>query len=153
MRPIVPLLWFFVFWGVLLWYFGPIVVADWLDSFAIATCLVLIIRYWRVGWKGLTKQHYSLALWWIAGSFVVATAVLGLRVLREFGLELGIINSTVAGYLFSLLTIIMVYGFSLMVVAIPQQSGRNLNPWAILALTFILGWFFVGVLYVLRGAI
>lgn len=123
------------FWA-LFYAFGQRVMNLVLDGYTVVGCTMVAWRFGPEAWLAIQKPRPQGSDILIVSVVGVCLSILGLRLLRLVGLELGVIDSDVVGYLFGALTTLMVYSIHLKVVA-PRirLSERWLNPWVALVLS------------------
>lgn len=114
-----------------------------LDSFALAGAVVVLVRYGRSFVISSTERNPDPPHILISGIFLIALAIALIRVLRQFGIELGTLSSSTASFIFAYLTAIMTFGLFLKVAApsLPVEQGRkqSLSPWQALVLALVCG--------------
>lgn len=117
--------------------FGRDVMREIVDGYTIVGCVLVAWRFGPEFWRSLQKPKPQGTDYLIVGIFLVTVAILGLRIMRVAGADLGAADSTIVGYLFGALTTFLVYGVHLKVAAPRFWFGEVwLRPWA--ALTFSL---------------
>ena len=126
-----------IFW-LLFYLFGQRVMNLVLDGYTVVGCAMVAWRFGPTAWVAIQEPRPRSEDILIVSVVGICTSILGLRLLRLVGVELGVIDSEAVGYLFGALTTLMVYSIHLKVVA-PRirVSERWLNPW--LALVTSLG--------------
>lgn len=118
-----------VFCG-LFYLFGQRVMNSVLDSYTIVGCTMVAWRFGPQAWLAVQKPHPHGPDILIASVVGLCLSILGLRLLRLVGVELGVIDSEAVGYLFGAVTTLMVYSIHLKVVAPRIRfAERWLNPW------------------------
>ena len=111
-----------------------------LDAFVIAGCTAALVRYGSYGLAGLRQRNPTGPDVLLASICLMTFTVGSLRVLREIGLDLGIIQSKPVAYTFAMITATMAFAIFLTVVSPPVQRGSfQLSPTAALILALLLG--------------
>lgn len=125
--------------GILFLIFPADLVNDVLDAYAIAAGIFILVRYGKQIWLSMLETRPDGSQCLIVSIGLVATSIALLRAVREFGLELGVINNIWVKYVFAMITVVMVFGMFLKVIAPPMPYLRFeivVRPW--IALCFAL---------------
>lgn len=117
-------------------------VNDVLDCYAIAAGACVVARYGKQIYAALQKARPDGTECLLVSIGGIAVTISALRMLREFGLELGIIESLTVQYAFAMITVVMVFALFLKVIAPPlplADAKINVGPWYALALALASG--------------
>lgn len=132
--------------------FLPLVgVNDILDSFAMSGGVAVMVRFGPAALAGLRMQNPDAPAIWIVSGAGIALSIALIRLLRQIGIEFGIIQSVVVGSLFEAITILMVFCLYLQVIAPPFKGGTvQYSPWAALLAALCGGLLVVAFVMALR---
>jgi hypothetical protein len=126
-------------------------VNDALDCFSIAAAVFVVATYGPSMIDALRQRAPGRVHLMIAGVVLVAIGYGGLRALREFVRELGTINVPHVHYIFGGLSVVMVFGAFLHIVATGRENGTvRPSAWWALALAIGCGAALTAVILFLR---
>lgn len=129
-------------------------VNDVLDGFAIAGSILAAYRFGCHAREALGARKPDGPQVLIVGVAGIVLSIGAIRALREFGLELGLLQSAAVAYAFGAITVMMVFSIFLLVIAPPiRHEGHSLNltPWTALALALLSGSVLTGLIVVARS--
>jgi hypothetical protein len=130
-------------------------VNDVLDGFAIAGAMLALYRFGCHARESLTARKPDGPQVLIVSVAGIVLSIGAIRALREFGLELGLLQSAIVGYAFGAITVVMVFSIFLLVIAPPirhQGHSLNLTPWTALVLALLSGSVLTAVIVAVRAA-
>lgn len=131
---------FSLLFGVAFAIWPPQAVNDALDAFVIAGAALTLWRFGAEAWHGMRQENPDGPSVLIVAIFGLVASVGAIRILRELGLELGLIGSRGVGVAFGIITAVMVFSIFLLVIAPPVHNGRvRLSPWWALGLALASG--------------
>lgn len=114
-----------------LFSFVPVFTNEWLDSLAIAGAIIWFTLYGTHAVNNLCKKEPNPGEMYVISSGLILFGIGGLRILRELGIDLGIISMPYVQFTFAMLSALMVFGVYMKIIAVPLHGGdRVLTPWA-----------------------
>lgn len=141
------LLAFLAFCAVWMVILTPSQINDALDCFVVSGAVAVLIRYGKPFWWALKARRPRPEQILIASICGMCISTGGLRIFRQFGLEMDLISDQVILYSMALITAVMIFSIFLKVIAPPVHGTDSSSPWAAVLFAIVSGSVLYGVLY------